>query len=536
MADNAAPVIEHDLKSAETGASSTLRRRYWRFRSAGTRAVHDLLMRRRLTSLRRRARAAVRFQPGSLRLDGYRIRYDDLLSLYMEYKHIFAWGIYDFRPETARPLVLDCGSHIGLSILRFKRIAPDARVIGFEPDPRLDRILEENVRDNELADVEIVPAAVSSKRGTCRFVSDCADGGALSAGGAESTSAVQVRSVPLSDYLDEPVEMLKMNIEGSEWEALREAESKLRNVKRMVIEYHGLPELGQKLHEILALLDRCGFRYMLHHFDYETNAAVRPPFRLNRATRFFLLIVATRGGPAEPAGAGAAGLGPLPLPAASGVTSASPSPTSRGAVEPLSRKFGLDRGQPIDRYYIEAFLHRCRYDVRGRVLEVGDDAYTRRFGEGRVTRSDVLNPAPAPGTTLVADLSDAGQLPERRYDCVILTQVLPFIFDLRAVVENCRRLLKPGGVLLATVPGISQISRYDMERWGDYWRFTPASLRRLLSGCFPPEAIEVGAHGNVRAASAFLYGLAEHELTAEELNYVDEDYPITITARAVRPP
>ena len=93
----------------------------------------------------------------------------------------------------------------------------------------------------------------------------------------------------LSDYLDEPVDLLKMNIEGAEWDVLRAAAPKLHNVRQMVIEYHGFPECGQKLHDILALLDECGFRYLIHHFDYETNVRSRPPFRIDQSTRFFQL-------------------------------------------------------------------------------------------------------------------------------------------------------------------------------------------------------------------------------------------------------
>ncbi len=207
--------------------------------------------------------------------------------------------------------------------------------------------------------------------------------------------------------------------------------------------------------------------------------------------------------------------------------------TPCGGLHPLSRKFGFDRGTPIDRYYIATFLQKHARDVSGRVLEVGDREYTRRFGGRRVTTSDVLNPTPGPGTTVVGDLEAGRGLPARRYDVQILTQVLPFIFDTRAVIANCQRLLKPGGVLLATVPGISQISRYDADRWGDFWRFTPAALRRLLAQRFAAGAITIEVYGNVRAASAFLYGLAAEELSPAELDFADEDYPVLIASRSV---
>ncbi len=108
------------------------------------------------------------------------------------------------------------------------------------------------------------------------------------------------------------------------------------------------------------------------------------------------------------------------------------------------------------------------------------------------------------------------------------------VFDVAAVLRNSRLALRAGGVLLATAPGISQISQYDMQRWGDYWRFTTASLRRLMSMAFPGDAVEIASFGNVRAASALLYGLAAEELSTTELEMRDDDYPVTLTIRAAR--
>jgi SAM-dependent methyltransferase len=204
-------------------------------------------------------------------------------------------------------------------------------------------------------------------------------------------------------------------------------------------------------------------------------------------------------------------------------------------LEPMSRTFGLDRGRPIDRYYIENFLSQHRADIRERVLEVGDNSYTREFGREQVTQSDVLH-AP-PGTrnaTIVGDLSEGSALPAAAFDCMILTQVFPFIFDVHAAIQNCHRALKPGGVMLVTLPGISQISWYDMERWGDFWRFTTRSARQLFEGSFGSTSINVEAHGNVLVATAFLQGLATEELTKDELDYRDDDYQLLITVRVVK--
>lgn len=203
---------------------------------------------------------------------------------------------------------------------------------------------------------------------------------------------------------------------------------------------------------------------------------------------------------------------------------------------PVSRVFGLDRGTPVDRYYIEQFLRSHASEIQRRVLEVGDNFYTRKFGGRRVTRSDILHVTGGnPKATIVADLTRSDDIPADAFDCVILTQTLQFIYDVKAAIRTLYRILKPGGVLLSTVPGISQISRYDMDRWGEYWRFTTLSVRRLFTEVFPPENVRVNAHGNVTAAIAFLHGLAAEELFPEELSHNDPDYELLITLRAVKP-
>jgi len=203
---------------------------------------------------------------------------------------------------------------------------------------------------------------------------------------------------------------------------------------------------------------------------------------------------------------------------------------------PVSRKFGWDRGGlPVDRYYIERFLQQHARDIAGHVLEVRDDAYTRKFGGANVTRADVLHPTPGnEKATIVADLTAADHVPGDTFDCIVLTQVLPFIPDVQAAVRTLHRILRPGGVVLATMPGISQIVRYDMDRWGDFWRFTSLSARRLFECGFPEGEVRVETHGNVLAATAFLQGLSTRDLRPDELDFRDPDYEVLITVRAVK--
>jgi SAM-dependent methyltransferase len=201
-------------------------------------------------------------------------------------------------------------------------------------------------------------------------------------------------------------------------------------------------------------------------------------------------------------------------------------------VTPISEWFGFDRGLPIDRYYIERFLAEHADDIRGRVLEIGDATYTRRFGGDRVTRSDVLHVSEGNAlATFIGDLTSAEHIPSNAFDCVIATQTLHLIYDVRAALGTLYRILKPEGVLLLTVPGISQISQ---DEWGEswYWSFTTRSIRRLLQDVFPTQRVTVEAHGNVLVATAFLQGVAAGEMKPAELDARDPHYEVLIAARA----
>jgi glycosyltransferase involved in cell wall biosynthesis len=203
-------------------------------------------------------------------------------------------------------------------------------------------------------------------------------------------------------------------------------------------------------------------------------------------------------------------------------------------LSPISRNL-FHRGTPVDRYYIESFLAKNAGDIRGRTLEIANNNYTVRFGGERVTRSDVLHAVPGnPAATFVGDLATGAGIPSSAFDCMILTQTLTHIYELQDTIIQIRNALRPGGAALITVPGISQISRYDMDRWGDYWRFTDASARRLFSDVFGAENVTVVTYGNVLAACAFLHGVAVQELQEEELDQHDVDYQMTIGIRAVR--
>lgn len=199
------------------------------------------------------------------------------------------------------------------------------------------------------------------------------------------------------------------------------------------------------------------------------------------------------------------------------------------SVRPISRVFGLDRGRPIDRYYIEQFLDANRAFIKGTVMEIAENTYTQKFGTD-VTKSEILHYDPSFGhATIIGDLSKPDSLPPGVVDCFICTQTMNFVFDVHAAVSGIHHMLKNDGVVLATMAGVCQISRYDMERWGDYWRFTTRSAERLFGEVFGKENVVVGSFGNVLSCVAFLEGLAFSELQEEELNYRDDDYQLVVT-------
>jgi hypothetical protein len=206
-------------------------------------------------------------------------------------------------------------------------------------------------------------------------------------------------------------------------------------------------------------------------------------------------------------------------------------------LEPVSRMYGADRGRPVDRWYIERFLAAHAADVRGRVLEVAETTYTQWYGGEDVTSSDVLHAAPGnPDATIVGDLATGRGIPREAFDCFIMTQTLHVIYDIAAAVRGTWNLLAPGGVLLATVPGISQISSDGRRDWGDWWRFTTDSASRLFSDVYGAGNVEVEAHGNVLSAACFLYGFAAEELSEAELAHRDPAFELLMTIRAAKHP
>ena len=232
---------------------------------------------------------------------------------------------------------------------------------------------------------------------------------------------------------------------------------------------------------------------------------------------------------------------------------------------PVSPDFGVERGTPVDRHYIERFLERHGDAIRGRVLEIGEQLYVREPGafaarqagaplpplRSGVEHVEVLDVATSnEQVTIVADLNERdAPVPEAAFDCVVCTQTLQFVYDVPAAIRTLHRALRPGGTLLATVPGISQVVSTEMitspgitgadyeggdEGLRDYWRFMPASVQALCGEVFGEGAVAVESFGNVLSSVAFLHGLVAEDLRADELGHRDPSYPLLVGIRATK--
>jgi hypothetical protein len=187
---------------------------------------------------------------------------------------------------------------------------------------------------------------------------------------------------------------------------------------------------------------------------------------------------------------------------------------------------GHDYGTPVDRYYIEKFVEKYKNSIRGTVLEVQDDRYTKKFGLN-VEKSIICHVKGENNARLINFESGEG-VQQGLADCIICTQTLQFIYSLDKAIWNLYNMLKDNGTLLITVPGIKPISTYHNERWGEYWSFTKASMTRLCD--IVASQYEVNVYGNLKASVAFLNGSCAEEFSIDELDALDNRYPMIIGA------
>jgi FkbM family methyltransferase len=199
--------------------------------------------------------------------------YAAFVSVFIE---IFVRREYHFTPESPSPLILDCGSNIGMSLLYFKTMWPDCRIVAFEPDDRAFRALQENAAANSWNHVEMHNAALASEDGEIDFFSDPARPGSLvmsafqqrvSGASNKPTSCRKVQALRLSSFVTEPIDLLKMDVEGTELAVLEELAltGKLPQIREIVLEYHHhLDERENRMARLLGILEENGFGYQVY--------------------------------------------------------------------------------------------------------------------------------------------------------------------------------------------------------------------------------------------------------------------------------
>jgi FkbM family methyltransferase len=201
------------------------------------------------------------------RLFGYSVNFSHPERLFVPFDEIFVRQVYRFASDAERPLILDCGANIGLATLYFKRLYPDAEIVAFEPDPQAFESLERNLTVNGIRNVRLVNKALAATDGaTTLFVDPDHSLAASVSPGRGRGDSTQVETIRLSVFVDREVDFLKLDVEGSEAAVLAElaASGALARIHTMAIEYHHhLPDVRDRLAEVLALLETNGFGYQL---------------------------------------------------------------------------------------------------------------------------------------------------------------------------------------------------------------------------------------------------------------------------------
>jgi FkbM family methyltransferase len=202
--------------------------------------------------------------------DDLTISYIDEQEFEILWNEIFRVNQYVFSCKTDSPFIIDCGAHIGMSVLYFKRRYPHARLIAFEPNPQTFQVLERNIRQNHLQDVQLVNAVVGDSDGEIPFYirqdstitwGDTGLKGGI-VGSEQQWRTISVHAVRLSSYITGPVDYLKLDIEGMEETVLREIEEKLPLIKEIRVEFHcKSTNEANNLDRTLALLREYNFKY-----------------------------------------------------------------------------------------------------------------------------------------------------------------------------------------------------------------------------------------------------------------------------------
>jgi FkbM family methyltransferase len=204
-----------------------------------------------------------RYTVSSINLFGRTFELVDSTSFIWTFNDIFGNKIYNFKTLNKAPIIIDGGANIGLSILYFKQLYPNSHIIAFEPDVKIFNVLEKNIKHSSLSNVELINKALWSSETVLEFKPDGADGGSLYQGKLQQEK-YQVPTVRLRDYLNKPIDLLKLDIEGAETQVIEDCYDLLTNVQHLFVEYHSFAEQPQSLNVLIKMLSQAGFRLHIH--------------------------------------------------------------------------------------------------------------------------------------------------------------------------------------------------------------------------------------------------------------------------------
>jgi len=212
------------------------------------------------------------------RMPRYRATYTNLLgplfelpdaaSFLASWEEIFERQIYDFKTISDHPRILDCGSNVGVSCVFFKKRFPNSRITAFEPDPKIFAFLQKNMSNHGLTDVEQVNKAVWISQTTLKFECEGSDAGRIV--NKHFKRSINVESIRLRDYLVEPIDLLKIDIEGAESEVISDIAPLLSNVKNLFVEYHSFMNEPQSLDTLIGILAGAGYRLQIQHVSFSS--------------------------------------------------------------------------------------------------------------------------------------------------------------------------------------------------------------------------------------------------------------------------
>ncbi len=207
-----------------------------------------------------------RFQPGKAKLFGNIIQYVDNMSFLWQFHDIFVKEVYKFTTNNAKPLIIDCGSNIGLSVLYFKMQYPHSHIIAFEADSEIYRIQKENT--DYLQTIESYGSAVWTHDKGINLFRNNADGAYVTEKGEDKVASVRLRDLLASR---ESVDLLKLDIEGAEFDVIEDCSDQLYKVDKLFVELHTFAGQSQKVSELIAIIESSGFRYFIENANYQNS-------------------------------------------------------------------------------------------------------------------------------------------------------------------------------------------------------------------------------------------------------------------------